>query len=173
MSATNAGQVAVAAGCSQGVRATGGRSSRVVLSPRRWGQVSRSREATGANKPGTPGRSRSSRKTIAQGKPGCPGCTCSPCPCASAHGMPVRFGARDLRVHSAPGFPCALRLFRGTRLFAKLGRYESRECGVTPSDVMARAGGPSSIPEASRLSTAVSGILDRPIKSGDDTEYAV
>jgi hypothetical protein len=33
--------------------------------------------------------------------------------------------------------------------------------------------GPSSIPEAFDVTTAASGILDRPIKSGDDTELAV
>jgi hypothetical protein len=71
MIATNAGQAAVAAGLLAWRARTGGRSSRVVLSPRRWGQASqkRFRKATVANKPGTPGRSRSSRKTIAQGMP--------------------------------------------------------------------------------------------------------
>jgi hypothetical protein len=38
------------------------------------------------------------------------------------------------------------------------------------SAVMPRESGASSIPEASQLNSAVSGILDRPIKSGDDTE---
>jgi hypothetical protein len=38
------------------------------------------------------------------------------------------------------------------------------------SAVVAREGGRPSIPEASRLNSTVSGILDRPIKSGDDTE---
>ena len=40
-----------------------GRPSRVVLSPRRWGQALRDdvREVTGANKPGAPRRARSSR----------------------------------------------------------------------------------------------------------------
>src|ERR1700742_1748727 len=46
------------------------RSSRVVLSPRRWGQAAGQKPgATEANKPGTPGRARSSRKAIAQGVP--------------------------------------------------------------------------------------------------------
>src|SRR5581483_9353305 len=45
------------------MRAGCGRSSRVVLSPRRWGQVCRDdRQATVAKKPETPGRARSSRK---------------------------------------------------------------------------------------------------------------
>jgi hypothetical protein len=71
MIATNAGQDAVAAGLLAWRARNGGRSSRVVLSPRRWGQVSRNkfRWTTGANKPGTPRRARSSRKTIAQGMP--------------------------------------------------------------------------------------------------------
>jgi hypothetical protein len=36
------------------------------------------------------------------------------------------------------------------------------------SAVMPRAGGASSIPEAFHVSAAVSGILDRPVKPGDD-----
>ena len=42
MIATNAGQVAVAAGLFAWRARNGGRSSRVVLSPRRWGQASQS-----------------------------------------------------------------------------------------------------------------------------------
>jgi hypothetical protein len=38
------------------------------------------------------------------------------------------------------------------------------------SAVMPRFSGASSIPEASLLNSTVSGILDRPIESGDDTE---
>jgi hypothetical protein len=64
----------------QDVRQGRVRSSRVVLSPRRWGQVDRDaisallpkrrdRSATVTKKPDTPGRARSSRKTIAQGVP--------------------------------------------------------------------------------------------------------
>ena len=55
----------------QGVRQGRVRSSRVVLSPRRWGQALSEiiGKAMEANKPGTPGRARSSRKTIAQGVP--------------------------------------------------------------------------------------------------------
>ena len=70
MIATNAGQDAVAACFAHGVRGRSGRSSRVVLSPRRWGQApGQEPGATGANKPGTPRRARSSRRTIAQGVP--------------------------------------------------------------------------------------------------------
>jgi hypothetical protein len=37
------------------------------------------------------------------------------------------------------------------------------------STVMLRESGASSIPEASRCNSPVSGILDRPVKPGDDT----
>ena len=54
----------------QDVRCERVRSSRVVLIPRRWDQVSGDDPlTTGASKPGTPGRARSSRSTIAQGVP--------------------------------------------------------------------------------------------------------
>jgi hypothetical protein len=64
----------------QDVRQGRVRSSRVVLSPRRWGQVRkdpisalrpkrRDLRTTVTKKPDTPGRARSSRKTIAQGVP--------------------------------------------------------------------------------------------------------
>ena len=54
----------------QDVRCNRVRSSRVVLSPRRWGQVNGDNLfATVATKPGSPGRARSSRKAIAQGVP--------------------------------------------------------------------------------------------------------
>jgi hypothetical protein len=39
------------------------------------------------------------------------------------------------------------------------------------SAVVLRESGAPSIPEASRLSTAVSGILGRPVKPDDDTEW--
>jgi hypothetical protein len=58
--------------------------------------------ATVAKKAVHRGEHEVSRQTIARGGPGCPGCTCSPCPCASARGMPVRSGVRDLWVHPAP-----------------------------------------------------------------------
>jgi hypothetical protein len=57
----------------------------------------------GGKKGRSPGRARISRKAIARGRPGCLGCTCKtvcfPSPLL-AHG--------SLRVHPAPGFPCAL-----------------------------------------------------------------
>jgi hypothetical protein len=51
----------------------GGRRSRVVLTPRRWRQVSRSDPLmTVANKPGHRGEREGNRKTIARGMPGVP-----------------------------------------------------------------------------------------------------
>ena len=44
-------------------------SSLVEMRFRPYGRNAEIDEATGANKPGTPGRARSSRKTIAQGVP--------------------------------------------------------------------------------------------------------
>jgi hypothetical protein len=41
---------------------------------------------------------------------------------------------------------------------------------LVPRDVIARESGRSSIPEAYRQNTNVSGILGRPVKPGDDTE---
>src|SRR4051794_8433365 len=80
-----------------------------------------------------------SRKAIAWGKPGCLGCTCSPRPCASAHGMPVCSGARDLRAQSAPGFPCALSPERDNEM-NNSGEFESRDYSRLSSP--AKAGDP-------------------------------
>ena len=88
-----------------------GRSSRVVLIPRRWDQACRDdRQATGANKPGTPGRARSSRKEPSRRE------------CRSDFGVPVLACVRRFRsarkavgafVH--PAFP-APSFRRGTRI---------------------------------------------------------
>jgi len=85
-------------------RGAGGRRNRVVLAPRRWCQVLRAiREATEANKPGTPGRARISRNTIAQGRLdrfGCPVVACV---------RKVHFlCTQGSRVRPASGLPCAL-----------------------------------------------------------------
>ena len=70
MIATNAGQDAVAAG----LFARRARDERTVkpcgpVPPTLGTSWQSDLQATGANKPGTPGRSRSSRSTIAQGMP--------------------------------------------------------------------------------------------------------
>ena len=78
--------------------AGGGRSSRVVLSPRRWGQVVRDdRSATVANKPDTPGRARSSRK-----EPSCRECRIVSATCGDyACGPPTLFCPRGCGCASA------------------------------------------------------------------------
>src|ERR1700760_1710999 len=102
-----------------------GRRSRVVLTPRRWRQVSGASfpGAMVARKPGHQGDHEVSRNTIAQEMPG-------------VLGEPVVTTPRvtnihaGLRVHRAPGVSCALLLF-GARQLANLGRIASRECGST------------------------------------------
>jgi hypothetical protein len=174
MIATNAGQDAVAAGLLAWRARNGGRSSRVVLSPRRWGQACQSNlQATGANKPGTPRRARSSRKTIAQGMPDVRLYLTILC------ALPF-FSTQGLRVRPAPGIPCALRLIRGTRCFAKLGRIcvarmrgHALRCRGPPCAQLRTGAGHPVFQTRLDSSTAVSGILGRPVKPDDDIEYAV
>src|SRR5262249_57323924 len=87
------------------------RSSRVVLSPRRWGQVDRDdRSATVAKKPETPGRARSSRKDHRAGNAGVFRRTCGEyCSCTSF----IRTRGYGCGRH--PAFP-APSVFEGTRL---------------------------------------------------------
>src|SRR4029079_1880930 len=69
-----------------------------------------------------------------------------------------------------PAFP-APSVFLRVIAEARLGHPMPRECDrLQYSTVMPRAGGASSIPEASHVNPVVSGILDRPGKPGDDTE---
>jgi hypothetical protein len=105
LSSPNARRNAMDATAAQDVRRRRVRSSRVVLSPRRWGQVNRDDLfATVAKKPGTPGRSRSSRKTIARGMPDRSALpVVTKCLCAFYPFLHTR-----LRVRLAPGIPCAL-----------------------------------------------------------------
>ena len=79
-------------------------------------------QATVARKPGRRGERSISRRTVAQGRPDC-------------FGEPVVDYARALfclrarlRVHRAPGFPCAL-CFRGA-ILDQPGRIVPRESGV-------------------------------------------
>jgi len=107
----------------QDVRRESVRSSRVVLSPRRWGQPpGQEPGGTVAIKPDTPGRARSSRNTIAQGVPdrfGQPVVT-----------MLVCFFVLQtrLRVRPAPGIPCALCL-EGRR--SCKARTQNRAAGMS------------------------------------------
>jgi len=85
------------------------RRSRVVLAPRPW-RLSGPPVRAWQRWQQTPltGESTYKPTNIARGKPAWSASPVVLCPCAPACGMPVCFGARDLRVHSAPGFPCAL-----------------------------------------------------------------
>src|SRR5260370_41463096 len=81
-------------------------------------------QATVSNKRGHRGEREVSRKTIARGMPGDPGVTVVT--------MLVCFFTLHarLRVHRAPGIPCALCLSRRERLMQNLGRLAPRECGA-------------------------------------------
>jgi hypothetical protein len=124
---------------------------------------------TEANKPGTPGRSRSSRSTIAQGVPDVSALPVVTTACV--HHYPSC--TRGCGCGQRPAFPAPS--FSRATCDAKPGReIAPRECGFTSSPLSWPASsGPSSIPEASQLSTAVSGILGRPVKPGDDRRTAV
>jgi hypothetical protein len=77
----------------------------------------------------------------------------------------VHFFAHGLRVHRAPGIPHAL---QGREIHASLGRALRRGSAAAHSPVIAREGGRSSIPEAAAMETISRGVLDRPVKPGDD-----
>ena len=81
------------------------RSSRVVLIPRRWDQVSSMMidKAMGANKPGTPGRARSSRSNHCAGNAG----VISAYLCWPACVFFVLHAWQWVR--RAPGIPCTLK----------------------------------------------------------------
>ena len=114
---------------SQGVRGMSGRSSRVVLSPRRWGQAAQKRfaQATGANKPGTPGRARSSRSTIAQGMPDVS------VTCGNYARMLFVFRIRGCGCIARPAFPVPSVLFEGQVSSHHSGVSASRDCGGVSS----------------------------------------
>src|SRR5438045_621450 len=109
-----------------------GRRSRVVLTPRRRRQVLRRRsrpdrkrishirKATVTRKPITGEITKEAVKTIARGMPGCSGEPVVTTSCA------FYFLHARLRVHRAPGIPCALS--RGW-LMAQLGRFTPRDRG--------------------------------------------
>jgi hypothetical protein len=150
-------------------RAARVRQNRVVLISRRWDQArGLFSRATVTKKPGHRGERAISRKTIAQGKPECLGV---PVFTRVLSALISRIRGCGCDVH--PAFP-APSLFPRDNDDASPGQILPRErwC-LSPSAFMPREGGASSIPETSRLNATVSGILDRPIKSGDDSEPAV
>src|SRR5260370_23711935 len=81
-------------------------------------------QATVSNKPGHRGEREVSRKTIARGMPGVSGVT------VVTTLVCFFISHARLRVHRAPGIPCALYFRRGETVFAKLGRLEPRDRGV-------------------------------------------
>jgi hypothetical protein len=102
----------------QMMRAGSVRSSRVVLIPRRWGQVRRSRggRRRGLRSPVPRGERGAAVKTIAQGVPVRFGFACGEfCSCG-----PLFFPHTGLRVRPAPGIPCAL-TSRGTTILQDSG----------------------------------------------------
>src|SRR5712671_7749129 len=105
---------------------------------------------TVATKPGHRGEREVSRKTIARGMPGlfrCDRGDYARVLCFISHAR--------LRVHQAPGIPCALCFLRAND-FAKLGRVAPRECGVTSSNpVIAR----SKATKQSTLTSRRNGLL--------------
>jgi hypothetical protein len=127
------------------------RRNRVVPIPRRWDQASRDeREATAANKPGTPRRSRISRKTIAQGVPDCCGCPVVACVRKVHFSLHARLaGAASIRHSLLP-------LIWRDRHFAKLGRHASRGQLRMISNVIASEQAGSRAPDAAQR---VSGAL--------------
>src|SRR5712675_3163758 len=89
---------------------------------------------TVSNKPGHRGEREVSCKTIARGMPGdfrCDRGDYARVLCFISH--------MRLRVHWAPGIPCAL-CFPGRTVFAELGRIAPRESGcISGLDVIARS----------------------------------
>jgi hypothetical protein len=111
-----------------------GRRSRVVLTPRRWRQVSRRcnppnravmrhnpRRRRWQKSPVTGESAKEAVKTIAQGKLGVP------LTCGNYTRVLPTLHTR-LRVQRAPGFPCSLCIWRDLR--ANLGHIAPRECAL-------------------------------------------
>jgi hypothetical protein len=71
---------------------------------------------------------------------------------------------------TTPGIPCALSSSRDVVLATPGRNRAAGRWSYVSHGVVTRESGGSSIPEASRLGTTVSGILDRLVKPGDDTE---
>ena len=90
----------------------------------------------GDKKRRSPGRARISRQTIAWGKPGCLGCTCSRCPCASAHGMPVCSAHGIYGRSQRPAFPAPSVRERDNEI-AKLRRNHAVRMRTCASTVIA------------------------------------
>jgi hypothetical protein len=118
---------------------------------------------TVATKPGHRGERGHRPSNHRAGNAGCSGVPVVTNACAYYH------CARGYGCIQRPAFP-APSGSRGTRSM----HHSGAKCAAgmrshIPTAVMPRLDRASSIPEAPRLNSGVSGILDRPIKSGDDT----
>src|SRR6266404_9516863 len=91
--------------------------------PRLASSLREDAQMTVSNKPGHRGEHEVSRKTIARGMPGDPGVTV-----VTMLVCFVLISHARLRVHQAPGIPCALCFLRANG-FAKLGRIAPRGRG--------------------------------------------
>jgi hypothetical protein len=110
----------------------------------------------GVKKRGHRGEREVSRKTIARGMPGRSGVTVvtNSYACFILHAR--------LRVHWAPGIPCAL-CFRGATFLQNLGRIAPRERSPLSSPGLT---GRSSIPERPVMESRSRGVLDTPHARG-------
>src|SRR5689334_20131815 len=91
-------------------------------------------------------------------------------PVLLACAMCILFCTQGSRVRPASGVPRALFASRAS-LDAEPGQIVPRECGVTsPPLSLPGSTGQSSTPRLLRSSRADAGILDRPVKPGDDIE---
>jgi hypothetical protein len=118
----------------------------------------------GARRPGPQGEHDISRKTIAWGMPDVSGASAVN---TRVH-TPTTKRTRGCGCIGHPAFP-APSYFRGTFFPAQLGHCLRREDAESRSPiVMLRFKRGIQYAVTSRASTAVSGILDRPVKLGDD-----
>ena len=140
--------------------AAGGRQRRVVPIPRRWDQVCRRYPASdGGYQARTPGRARYKPQNHCAGKAGMFRRTCiHSCAFCAFYLAREAAGATCIRLSLRP--PRAKRICK-TRALASRERIFTFFSVVIPREC-----GASSIPEASRSSTAVSGIPDRPVEAG-------
>jgi len=124
-------------------------------------------QATVAKEPGRRGEHEVTVKTIAQGRP-------------DVFGEPVVtmlvcffISHARLRVHRAPGFPCALYFLKGNGWSTTRAQSVPRDreaafvsTGTKLSLVIARESGRSSIPEAAGIEPRGRGVLDTPHARG-------
>jgi hypothetical protein len=167
-SSPNAARDAMDAKCARR-SARRGRRNRAVPIPRRWNQASRDeREATVANRPGTPRRTRISRKTIAQGVPVVPAALLM-LACAKVH----FFCTQGSRVRPASGIPCALSIEGADDRCKTRARCVARTRSHIFSAVVPRLDRGTQYAAAYRLSLCHLWNTGSPAFAGDDTESGI